>query len=353
MIDAPLLAVVIPVFNRPELLRYSLSSIRAARRDISLEVVIVDDGSTDKPDTVIGEFSDLPICTVRQVNSGSIPARLNGFRASTARYIQFLDSDDLVAPEKFMRQLDELERSDSDLVYCDAASVSLEGPYEALTPIPDQALRPADSLPEFCFQIQPNPHAAIYRRTLLAAALNAPIVSAARRYDPVGDAWLYYNLCTLSGRVRYTPGPWAIVGRHPGIRYSCHWEALGIAAWHMMKEFHQKCPPTAQTERARQLFGETCLAMWRALPRQFDKRLEKSLLEMWRGSPVPPTRHLGGPWFRAVASTIGTESAAHLFRRVQRPLYATIATLPAATLQNLLSEDPSFAQNTAEPAQES
>ena len=311
-------------------------------------MVIVDDGSTDKPDAVIGEFPDLPIRTIRQINSGSIPARLNGFRASTARYIQFLDSDDLVAPEKFIRQLDELERSGSDLVYCDAAHVNLEGPYEALTPIPDKTLQSTDSLPTFCFQIQPNPHAAIYRRTLLAAALNAPIVSPARRYDPVGDAWLYYNLCTLSGGVRYTPGSWAIVGRHPGVRYSRHWEALGIAAWHMMKEFHQQCPRTATTERARQLFGETCLAMWRALPRRFDERLEKSLLAMWREAPVSPTRHLGGPCFRAVASSIGILPAAHFFRRLQRPLYKEIATLPAAILQSMLSEDQSFAEEAPE-----
>lgn len=102
-----LVSTIIPVFNRPEMLREAVASV-LAQTYRPLEVIIVDDGSTDQTPFVAEELSLLhphEIIFLRKGNSGPGPTREMGRQAARGEFIQYLDSDDLLRPRKFELQV--------------------------------------------------------------------------------------------------------------------------------------------------------------------------------------------------------------------------------------------------------
>jgi GT2 family glycosyltransferase len=109
-----LVSVVIPLFNQGHFLLGAIDSVRAAGYPY-LEIVVVDDGSTD-PQT-IEIFDKLTgVTKVRQPNAGLSAARNAGIAAATGRYVVPLDSDDLLS-EGFLGQAVDALRRNPDLGY--------------------------------------------------------------------------------------------------------------------------------------------------------------------------------------------------------------------------------------------
>jgi glycosyltransferase involved in cell wall biosynthesis len=102
-----LVSTIIPVFNRPVLLGEAVDSVlRQAYRPI--EVIVIDDGSTDTTGAVADALAlDHPdeIRVVHQPNGGPGVAREAGRRIARGEYIQYLDSDDVLLPGKFELQV--------------------------------------------------------------------------------------------------------------------------------------------------------------------------------------------------------------------------------------------------------
>lgn len=92
-----------------------------------LEVIVVDDGSTDETRQVVSAFAE-SFNYKYQPNSGRSVARNHGFEISRGEYICFLDSDDLFVPQKLERQVTLLEsRPDVGFVYCDYEFIDHNG----------------------------------------------------------------------------------------------------------------------------------------------------------------------------------------------------------------------------------
>lgn len=100
-------AVIIPVYNRPDYLRAALDSVFAQTR-LPDEVLVVDDGSTDNTAAVAQEYPGVTF--IRQQNSGASAARNRGIQAATSEWVAFLDSDDAWHPDKLRLQLHALEQ---------------------------------------------------------------------------------------------------------------------------------------------------------------------------------------------------------------------------------------------------
>lgn len=115
----PRVSVIIPTYNRAGLLPRALDSV-LAQSVPDLEVLVVDDGSTDATRDVAVRYDDPRIRYLAQPrNLGAAAARNRGMRESRGEYIAFLDSDDEWLPGKLARQLDVFRRSSDDvgLVY--------------------------------------------------------------------------------------------------------------------------------------------------------------------------------------------------------------------------------------------
>lgn len=84
-------SVIIPTFNRADLLPATLDSVFAQAHS-AREVIVVDDGSTDETAVVLARY---PVRVIVIANSGSIVARNVGLRAAAMPFVAFCDSDDL------------------------------------------------------------------------------------------------------------------------------------------------------------------------------------------------------------------------------------------------------------------
>lgn len=125
-------SVIVPTFNRSELLLSALESIRC-QTFRPIEVVVVDDGSTDDTLDIIRQWvakNEAPgtflIRCWKQANQGPNAARNLGIRESHGEFIAFLDSDDRWLPEKLEKQISVL-KSDADIggVYCGLSNIDL------------------------------------------------------------------------------------------------------------------------------------------------------------------------------------------------------------------------------------
>lgn len=112
------ISVIIPTFNRGKLIANSIKS--ALNQTIkNLEIIIVDDGSTDNTKEVIDKFQDRRIKYIKlDKNQGASNARNIGIKAAKGKYISFQDSDDIFYPNKLEIQLNNIINKKSDLDFC-------------------------------------------------------------------------------------------------------------------------------------------------------------------------------------------------------------------------------------------
>jgi glycosyltransferase involved in cell wall biosynthesis len=125
----PRISVVIPVHNRSLPVRRAIESVLAQTCQ-DFDIIVVDDASTDGTPAAVEAFGDPRITLIHhERNRGGSAARNTGFRASSAEYIAFLDSDDEWLPGKLERQLAAFERSGDRLalVYTGAERVFPDG----------------------------------------------------------------------------------------------------------------------------------------------------------------------------------------------------------------------------------
>jgi glycosyltransferase involved in cell wall biosynthesis len=102
-----LVSTIIPVYNRAGMLREAVASV-LAQTYRPIELIIVDDDSTDDTPRVVDELGQShpqEIRLIHQSNTGPGLAREAGRQAARGEFIQYLDSDDLLLPEKFAKQV--------------------------------------------------------------------------------------------------------------------------------------------------------------------------------------------------------------------------------------------------------
>lgn len=127
-----MISVIIPTYNRAKTIEKSICSVlKQTIRNI--EVIIVDDGSTDNTKDIILSIKDNRIRYVYQENKGACAARNNGLMQAKGMYIAFHDSDDEWLPNKLEKQLHIIEKKNVDIVVC-KMNQYLEKKIEYVTP---------------------------------------------------------------------------------------------------------------------------------------------------------------------------------------------------------------------------
>ncbi|HQE66789.1 MAG TPA: glycosyltransferase [Bacillota bacterium] len=210
-----MVSVVIPLFNGEKYIAEAINSVLKQTYS-EIEVIVVDDGSTDKSPDIVKSFKKVNY--IYQDNAGPSSARNTGMAASHGEYIAFLDCDDIYAENKIAEQVSILEKhKDADIVYndCIAADKNLnqintlrsEGIYEndkdflcmllfrQIIPIPSSIMIRRRCFEEGCLYNEGYKHAEDYEY----------IIRLAQRY-----------------KFRYIPKPLYIYRRHEGNLTNAH-----------------------------------------------------------------------------------------------------------------------------------
>lgn len=114
-----MVSIIIPVYNVETYLRQCLDSVLAQTlKDI--EVIVVDDGSTDNSPAICDEYAarDTRVKVIHQSNAGRSAARNAALKVARGEYIGFVDSDDWIDPLMYEYMLEKITRTQSDIAVC-------------------------------------------------------------------------------------------------------------------------------------------------------------------------------------------------------------------------------------------
>jgi glycosyltransferase involved in cell wall biosynthesis len=213
---APTVSVVIPNFNRMDLIGETLVSILNQTRPPD-EVIVVDDGSTDQSVDVIKRFEP-HVTLLIQENAGPAAARNRGFSASKGRFIQFFDSDDLCTPNKIEVQLAALLNTGADVAYSPWLQAELrDGLAMYREPPLQQRPLPSNHPPEYFFvrswvtTFQP----CLFRREILEKA--GPF---SEELKPSEDSELLLRILLAGAKLVHVPDTLVLYRLHPSNQIS-------------------------------------------------------------------------------------------------------------------------------------
>lgn len=129
-------SVIIPAYNCAKYIAETLKSVRAQKYPY-VEIIIVDDGSTDNTAGVLQPFIGINnVKYFRQANKGPSSARNKGIKEATGSIIAFLDADDQWLPDKLQHSIDFMERHNFDWI-CTSMIKMLPNGQKMLKRIPD------------------------------------------------------------------------------------------------------------------------------------------------------------------------------------------------------------------------
>jgi glycosyltransferase involved in cell wall biosynthesis len=204
----PEVSVVIPTRDRGRELTRALKSA-VAQTGVELEIVVVDDGSTDGTDEMLHRVSDGRLRYLRNaVPQGVSAARNVGIAEARGRWIAFLDDDDVWAPTKLARQIEEMEANArvwsyaGDVMVDEELNIFAGGP----PPPPDEVVRSIDrhdSVPAGASNV--------------VVAANA--LAEAGPFDPEltnGEDWDMWIRLARVGAPAWVPSPLVAISYHRG-----------------------------------------------------------------------------------------------------------------------------------------
>jgi GT2 family glycosyltransferase len=128
----PLVSVLIPAYNSANWISETIQSVLAQTWP-NLEIIIVDDGSTDQTLAIAQTFVRDRVQVFTQPNQGAAAARNHAIRKAQGDYIQFIDADDLLAPDKIEQQIKLLQFSAPNCIASGAWARFYHHPREAVS----------------------------------------------------------------------------------------------------------------------------------------------------------------------------------------------------------------------------
>jgi len=127
----PLVSILIPAYNAEACLGDALRSALAQTWEPK-EIIVVDDGSTDRTLAIAKCFESENVRVVTQTNQGAAEARNKAFSLSRGEYIQWLDADDLLAPDKIALQMAAVKQcQNSRIIFSSAFGIFMHRYYRA------------------------------------------------------------------------------------------------------------------------------------------------------------------------------------------------------------------------------
>jgi glycosyltransferase involved in cell wall biosynthesis len=209
----PTVSIIIPTYNRMHYVANAINSVLGQTfRDI--EVIVVDDGSTDDTETIIKQIatsSSNPVRYIKKSNGGCASARNLGVKHASGEFIMFLDSDDQFMPDAIETLLGALRDRDADFAYSPSIEVGITG-REAIG-IPAAPGRPEKFAWEHFFSLRSRSCCNLYRKHVFDTVR----FNEAARYNEDSD---FLQRVAINFKAAYSPRPTARVFQHGGNKSS-------------------------------------------------------------------------------------------------------------------------------------
>lgn len=203
-------SAVIPNYNRETLIGETISNLLAQTLP-PYEIIVVDDGSTDKSVEVIQSFGS-KVKLIQQPNSGPGAARNAGLQMATGDFVQFQDSDDLFSLNKLEAQAKVLDRTDADIVFSPWVKLKIEGQKVSLEDhVLQQAMPPEEtSLP--CWWLRG--WSTVFQSLLFRRSFLNKVGFYRTDLMPSEDTEFFFRLLTSSPVVEFTGKALALYRLH-------------------------------------------------------------------------------------------------------------------------------------------
>ncbi|MBZ8180250.1 MAG: glycosyltransferase family A protein [Oscillatoria sp. PMC 1051.18] len=127
----PLVSILIPCYNAEAFLAETLESALSQTWE-NKEIIVVDDGSRDRSLTIAKQFDSRGVKVISQENRGASATRNRAYQESQGDFIQYLDADDLLAPDKIERQMQIFAEGNTDYVAAGEWAKFYQHPSEAV-----------------------------------------------------------------------------------------------------------------------------------------------------------------------------------------------------------------------------
>jgi glycosyltransferase involved in cell wall biosynthesis len=115
--DSKLVSVIIPAFNAEKYIYQCVMSV-LCQTYTNIEVIVVNDGSNDATWEILNQIIDTRLVLINQENNGCSSAKNSGLRMSKGDFIQYLDSDDMLSPDKLKNQVLALLDNEDAIAVC-------------------------------------------------------------------------------------------------------------------------------------------------------------------------------------------------------------------------------------------
>jgi len=202
MLKVPAVSIIVPCYNAERYLAETLESV-FAQTFTDYEVIVIDDGSTDKTSSIIRYF-DSKVVAIFGPNRGASHARNIGVGRARGEFIQYLDADDLLTPDALERRVNILQATGADVAYSDWRKLQESADGEFI--LGETVARRIDDIhpdPEIALitNFWAPPAALLYRRSIVEAIggwnLSLPIIQ---------DARYAIDAALKGGKFAHTPG---------------------------------------------------------------------------------------------------------------------------------------------------
>jgi len=283
----PLVSVIMPCFNAAPYVNEAVSSVLGQTYG-NVELVVVDDGSTDGSDTILTELAGVHPDRIRLLHSnrlGPYPARNLALRQADGELIAFLDADDWWLPETLEKLHAALVEADADLAYCGWQNVGegMESP-----PYVPPAYEEEDAVAHFLRSCPWPIHAALVKRPVVEQVGGF----SERRFASMDyDFWL--RALAETRRIKRVPEVMAFYRWHQlGQVSAVKWRQV-LDALDAQQDFIRRNPGLVAHLPAEKLRDLTEGQVLRQAYRAFWKRDLVSARKLFRHAAVKGTYRMG------------------------------------------------------------
>lgn len=211
----PLVSIIIPCYNAERWVAEAIDSC-LAQSYAGIEIIVIDDGSTDGSKAILTKYAS-KIVSEHGPNCGGNHARNRGFALSSGAYIQFLDADDYLLPDKIALQVRFLEETRADAVYGDWRHQFHEADGRIWQDDVHVSGDQSDVLTSLLAGWWVAPVGLLWRRTAVLASGGWDESLAAGQ-----DRDFFLSVAITGADVRYQPGCHSIYRRYGDVTVSTH-----------------------------------------------------------------------------------------------------------------------------------